>query len=61
MLYPFFMSYLIFFFLVSINVFDTLPLFKCKQILPVKAHVVVLIMNGWQLMQKAKLLEKKIN
>ena len=43
--------------IVTINVFHTLPLFKCK-CWPLK--LVVVLMHGWQITQKAKLVAKKV-
>ena len=45
-------------FVVGINVFHTLPLFKYK-CCPLK--LIVALIHGWQLTQKAKLVAKKSN
>ena len=45
-------------YVVNINVFHTLPLFKCK-CCPLK--LVVVLMYGWQITQNVKLVAKKSN
>ena len=45
-------------FVVNINVFDTTPLLKYK-CWPLK--LVIVLMHGWKITQKVKLVEKKSN